>query len=411
MTTTTKTCSAHAERFPGEKAARPLAEFNRRRGGGLRTHCKRCRAAYERERVAAKEGRASPKQDLSPEQITEQVVERHADLRERQRERLAIRQLTEANAKLRDMLGEVEKIHAPGRVTIYAKAPPSTGDAVACALLSDWHVEEPVEAHKVHGINEFNLEVAERRASAFFRHFLRLTDMMARDAKIDRVYLGILGDLFSNYIHEELRESNLLGPAEAANFVLEQLVKGFDFLLKESKYVIDADTIPGNHGRMTLKPRIQQATETSLETFMYQALAMRYRDNPRVNIRVARSKMVYRRYFERFTMRVIHGDDIKFGGGVGGITIPIRKKLAAWDKAHRADLTVMGHFHQLHDGGDFLVNGSLIGYNEFAQAIGASPEEPRQAFFLIHARNGGEKSIVAPIWLDDAHHDRKRKIA
>jgi hypothetical protein len=86
------------------------------------------------------------------------------------------------------------------------------------------------------------------------------------------------------------------------------------------------------------------------------------------------------------------------------MTIPIRKKISAWDKAMRADLTVMGHFHQLMDGGDFLVNGSLIGYNEFAQAIGASPEEPRQAFFLVHARNGGQKSLTAPIWLDSKHH-------
>jgi hypothetical protein len=96
---------------------------------------------------------------------------------------------------------------------------------------------------------------------------------------------------------------------------------------------------------------------------------------------------------------------VKFGGGVGGITIPIRKKLAAWNSAIRADLTVMGHFHQLMDGGDFVVNGSLIGYNEFAQAIGASPEEARQAFFLVHARGGGQKSITAPIWLDERHKE------
>ena len=64
----------------------------------------------------------------------------------------------------------------------------------------------------------------------------------------------------------------------------------------------------------------------------------------------------------------------------------------------------MGHFHQRTDGGDFMVNGSLIGYNEFAQAIGASPEEAQQQFFLVHARGGGQKSLVAPIWLDSKHH-------
>jgi hypothetical protein len=85
-------------------------------------------------------------------------------------------------------------------------------------------------------------------------------------------------------------------------------------------------------------------------------------------------------------MRLIHGDDVKFGGGIGGITIPIRKKLAAWDKAQRADLTVMGHFHQFMDGGDFLVNGSLIGVTPYSMQFGF--EEPIQSYFLIHSKFG-----------------------
>ncbi len=86
---------------------------------------------------------------------------------------------------------------------------------------------------------------------------------------------------------------------------------------------------------------------------------------------------------------------------MGGITIPVRKAIAQWNNPIRADLTVFGHFHQLIDGGDFLGNGSLIGYNTYAQAIKASYEEARQLFWLVSARNGGQKSVTAPIWLDD----------
>jgi hypothetical protein len=86
--------------------------------------------------------------------------------------------------------------------------------------------------------------------------------------------------------------------------------------------------------------------------------------------------------------------------GWAGITIPLNKAIAQWDKAVRADLTLFGHFHQLINGGNFLGNGSLIGYNTFAQAIKASYEEARQMFFLVHARGGGELSVTAPIWLD-----------
>lgn len=280
------------------------------------------------------------------------------------------------------------------------KATASNGEAVACLLASDWHVEEPVDPRKVHGLNEYNLTIAERRARAFFANGLKLSQAQAREVKIDTLWIGMIGDLISGHIHEELRETNELAPGEAARFALDLMTRGLEFLIRESDFTIEVDAVPGNHGRMTAKPRIQNATETSLETFMFHALAHRFENNPRVRFRVASSKMVYRRFFDRFNMRVIHGDDIKFGGGVGGVTIPIRKKIASWDKAVRADLTVMGHFHQLLNGGDFIVNGSLIGYNEFAQAIGASPEDARQAFFLVHNRNGGELSATAPVWVD-----------
>lgn len=327
----------------------------------------------------------------------ERAAEQHRRL-EAKKQELIFRENDRLKAEL-DVLKQIKA--APP--AIFAPAQHVLGDAVAVMVGSDWHLEESVEAHKVHGLNEYNLAIAEKRAQHFFKNGLRLAQIMARDCKIDTLFLYLGGDFFSNFIHDELRETNNLGPADAANFAMHQLDSGIRFLLRESSFRLDIDAIPGNHGRMTLKPRIQNATETSLESFMYHALAAGFRDEPRVSFRVAQSKMLYRQYFEKFTMRLIHGDDVKFGGGVGGITIPIRKKIAAWDKAARADLTVMGHFHQFLDGGDFLVNGSLIGYNEFAQAIGASPEEARQAFFLIHARNGGQKSIVAPIWLDDAH--------
>lgn len=318
--------------------------------------------------------------------------------------RADLRSALDENEKLKKLLSSAQKFAAPPMLDPFPPASESRADAVACAIASDWHVEEPVESSKVHGLNEYSLEIAKSRAQHFFKNTLRLTNILARDAKIDTLYLGLLGDFFSGYIHEELREVNTLAPGEAGRVAQGLLASGIDFLLRESSLLLEIDCVHGNHGRMTLKPRIQNSSETSLETFMYHALASRYEGNPRVKFRVAAGKMLYRRFFEGFVMRVIHGDDVKFGGGVGGVTIPIRKKLAGWNQAIRANLTIMGHFHQFLDGGDFLVNGSLIGYNEFAQAIAASPEEAKQAFFLVHARRGGEKSVVAPIWLDGTHH-------
>lgn len=391
------------KRCPKCTHTKPIDEFakNRRRPDGRDPWCRPCKNAS----VKAISDRHAEKNGPAVDAATPLEA---AELRERERrERFSLKSehaaLLEENARLKEKLDATARMNADARKIEIHRAVPTKGEAVACMIASDWHVEEPVQADKVHGLNEFNLTIAESRTRAFFANGLRLAEIMARDAKIETLFLGLLGDFFSGHIHEELRESNELAPGEAAHFVLNTLASGIEFLIRESDFQIEIDALPGNHGRMTAKPRIQNATETSLETFMYHSLAFRFKDHPRVNFRVANAKVVYRRFFDRFNMRLLHGDDVKFGGGVGGVTIPIRKKLAAWDKAIRADLTVMGHFHQLLDGGDFIVNGSLIGYNEFAQAIGASPEEARQAFFLIHNRNGGEKSITAPIWLDRAH--------
>lgn len=311
--------------------------------------------------------------------------------------------LVQENRRQAALIHEIGKLGRSPNILVYDKPSWERSDAIACAVGSDWHVEEPVEAASVHGLNEYNLDIARSRARHFFLNLLKLTDMMGRESVIKSIHLSLLGDFFSGWIHEELIANGLLAPGDAALFVKGLLCSGIDFLLKESSYIIEGDCLAGNHGRMTKQMHFGDPTGTSLETVMYHHVVDRYHGNPRVRINVASQAMVYRQFFEKFNLRLIHGYEVKYGGGVGGLTIPLRKSLAQWNNPIRADLTVLGHFHQLFDGGDFLVNGSLIGYNLFAQAIKASYEEARQAFFLIDARGGGQKSVTAPIWLDDAH--------
>lgn len=308
--------------------------------------------------------------------------------------------LLEENTALRAQLSEAARLNRPLEIIVYDKAKEERADAIACAVGSDWHVEEPVEAASVHNLNAYNLEIAKSRAEHFFKNLLRLTDIAARDSKVTTIWLGLLGDFFSGWIHEELIANALLAPGDAALFVKALLCSGIDFLLRESSYIIEGDCLPGNHGRMTKQMHFGNPTGTSLETVMYHHVADRYAGNPRVRLNVSSQAMVYRSFFESFSMRLIHGYEVKYGGGVGGLTIPLNKAIAQWDIAKRADLTVFGHFHQLIQGPRICGNGSMIGYNLFAQAIKASYEEAQQAFFLVSARKGGQRSLTAPIWLD-----------
>lgn len=295
-------------------------------------------------------------------------------------------------------MAAAESIQTPTFI-VYDKRKDARSDATANAVASDWHIEEPVDPAAVNGLNAYDLDVARTRAENFFRHTLKLTTIFAREQTIKRIDLKVLGDMFSGWIHEELLANTLLAPADAANEFVSMFVSGVRHLLDESPFDVTGIMIPGNHGRLTHKMHIGNPTGTSLETLAYRAIARAFEGEPRVQLEVANHAMVYRPFYERFVERALHGYEVKYGGGVGGLTIPLNKKIASWNTASRANLTVLGHFHQKFDGGSFLVNGSLIGYNQFAQAIGASYEQPQQLFYLVDARNGGEKTVVAPVFV------------
>src|SRR5262249_6117145 len=143
------------------------------------------------------------------------------------------------------------------------------------------------------------------------------------------LWLG--GDLFSGYIHEELEESNQLSPVESILWLQSRLVAMIDSFLADPS--IENLIIPcnyGNHGRTGKKKRISTGAENSYEWMMYQQLARWYEKDPRVHIIAPKSQLIYLSVYD-FTVRTCHGDQVNYGGGVGGITIPINKKIAAWD--------------------------------------------------------------------------------
>lgn len=368
--------------------------------------CKPCMNGRVRAKAAEIVANAppAPTAPLPPPPLPplERAKKEHVDAKDKRDLKAEHRALIEENEQLKARLElhETVKTLSP-TIIVYEKPKDERADAVACATASDWHIEEPVESASVHGLNEYNLEIAQRRSEFFYKNSLRLAHMTARDSNVLQLHTNYLGDFISGHIHEELLSSSLLNPGEAISFCAGLLISGIEYQLKESDFILTGDMIPGNHGRMTHQVWHSDPTGTSLETLMYQMVARHFKDEPRVRLNVASHAMVYRRFFEKFVMRLIHGYEVKFGGGVGGITIPLNKKIEKWDVGVRADLTVLGHFHQYFPGQRFLVNGSLIGYNTYAQAIGAAWEAAKQAFFLVHARGGGQTCLHAPIWVDE----------
>jgi hypothetical protein len=52
------------------------------------------------------------------------------------------------------------------------------------------------------------------------------------------------------------------------------------------------------------------------------------------------------------------------------------------------DCMVLGHWHQLVWGGNFIINGSLKGYDEYAALANFSFEDPQQALWINVPEHG-----------------------
>jgi len=126
-------------------------------------------------------------------------------------------------------------------------------------------------------------------------------------------------------------------------------------------------------------------------------LAKKWESDKRVRFHIAEGVQLYLDLYG-MTIRFMHGDDVSYGGGVGGLTIPMRRAIADWDKTKRADLTLFGHHHTAMDIGNAVGNGSLIGANAYGVRIHAAYEPPRQQFILIDGKRG--KSSVSHIFTD-----------
>lgn len=262
-------------------------------------------------------------------------------------------------------------------------------EAVAVAVLSDWHVEERIKPNSSNFGNEYTLAIAKARSEQCFVNIVKLLRQEQVSVEIKTLVVALIGDFISGNIHDELMETAELLPVEAMIFAEELLEAGILYLLKHTEVDLVIPCCAGNHSRITRKQRISTEYGNSLETIMYHHLAKRFARNKRVTFVIADSYHLYLPIYENYTIRFHHGHYIRYGGGVGGIYIPARKALAQWQKIRKADLDVFGHFHNLKMDGDlFVLNGSLIGYNDFALSIKADYEKPKQAFFLVDRKRG-----------------------
>lgn len=277
--------------------------------------------------------------------------------------------------------------HSPGVPTLFA---------------SDWHWGEVVDPAQINGVNKFNLQVAHRRARALVS---RTVDLL-KNHMVNPTYPGIVfalgGDMVSGDIHDELRESNELPTIPTVLDLLEVLCASVNSLADAFGHV-HIPCVTGNHGRNTLKIRAKGRVHTSYDWLLYCLLEREFKADKRVSFQVSSGPDVsYSVFGHRYLLT--HGDQFSGGDGLIGMLGPVirgdhRKRSRNGQIGLEYDTMLVGHWHQYVSMGKVIVNGSLKGYDEYANSKNFGFELPKQGLWMTHPRHGITFSM--PVVLED----------
>lgn len=262
------------------------------------------------------------------------------------------------------------------------------GQGVAITLFSDIHFEERVDKKSVNGLNEYNPEIAEQRCINYFKNLRKRIDKERRDIDIDYLIFASLGDMIHGFIHEEYLSTNYLTPIQASFKMYEIVLNGLNYLLDDTKLKkIKFIGKVGNHSRTTFKPYTSTEALMSNEWSIYKHLEKYFENDDRIDFILDESYFTYMTVYDK-VLRFHHGHNVKYMGGVGGLTIPLIKFIYRTNQQIKADRDFIGHFHQYINFPNCVVNGSIVGFNAYGNKIGASPEEPIQQFQILDAKRG-----------------------
>jgi len=303
-----------------------------------------------------------------------------------------------------DFLMALEEMSKETKPMTISKTTNMKYETTAVALFSDPHVEERVDPLVVNGLNEYNPDIAKKRIESYFRRLLWMVSAWRKGGwNIDKLVLGVLGDIINGYIHEEFLEDNFMSPTEAVGFAQELLISGIQYLADAGQFkeIIVVFKF-GNHGRTSKRKNYSTGWKNSYEYMMYTQIQKIFRDHKpgyeHVEFVIEKGEFTQVGVYDMM-INFSHGDHFNYQGGIGGILIPFNRWIHKMDGILKADKYYVAHWHGLQSIKRGVMNGSIIGYNPFAMGHAFAPEAPQQHLELIDSKRGF--TLSAPIILED----------
>lgn len=281
---------------------------------------------------------------------------------------------------------------------------PGRGKAIVCSMLSDTHWDEVVSAVEMDGRGCYNRVIAEQRLRRFTDKTIELARDYTAGVDIEGLVLILGGDLVSGLIHEELRESNECSALETVVFWAGRLAATVT-TLADHFGTVHCPAVVGNHGRMTRKPRMKGRVRDNLDWLLVTTTATHLAGDDRITWQISESAdCLFSVYNTRHLLT--HGDQVKGGGGIGGIWPPIMRLRARKQVNCPHDVLIMGHWHQLVQAASagLIVNGCTKGPDEFAAIMNFPDEPPQQAWWLVTPEHG--VTVQSPIFVMDKQKEK-----
>lgn len=338
------------------------------------------------------EGRFSEKKLEPVDQLKREIADKNAEI---QRYRTLLNQY-EKSARLDDKIEQAitsairNKPYSP----VLKKPKPrgkAKGSHEMMLLVSDAHYPEIVDPAEAMGIS-YGPDICRARMQHLVDRTIRLQELHETNYPVDTLTVAVLGDMLSGVIHEELEITNAIPMAEALPDMAHML-HDMGSIFGEYFPTVNMIIMPGNHPRMTKKPRHKQKWNN------FEYIMGKFVEGMADNYNVIVPKdIVYTHEIFDMKIGMTHGDGSK-ASSFAGIPFYGLKQRANANQGMRSllgldrlDMLVMGHFHQQLNWteGDchIFLNGAIKPGDEYSIVTRSSASDPVQCLLTFHEKHG-----------------------
>lgn len=325
----------------------------------------------------------------TPEDIATRYIVETESLRQKLREAQAENKLLRSTHLHEETFAATIKSAVASLPTVSRIIPPPkpywnpNHEEVLVLLLSDLHACEVVKANETDNFNEYDFDIFCRRMQKLLNSIVGIGDIHRTAFQMNELEIFCLGDLVSGSIHQELENTNEMPLVQSA---VQTACIIAQFLVKLSAVFpkISFHGIVGNHARLQKERQFKRRYD-SAEYIIYNLLPHLTAKSPSIQYDIPFCPWKMVKIFDHLYL-LGHGDEK--ANNYGGIPYYGLSKIysefqAMYRKRGGFDLRCIGHYHRPADLGECLVNGSLIGTNEYSISNLRAVTEPSQKCFGV----------------------------